>query len=139
VGPCISPFFCLSPVTDSQCILRIVSIPFLTVFLATPAEMPQTVSGPISGHSDSNYASWLAVSLPTTGTTLPVEENVPTVHPSVTLKSQTTCPIWWEFEAGWIRISAHETFSKLLFLVQIYRILLHFATHTHAHIYTKPF
>jgi hypothetical protein len=36
----------------------------LTAFLATPTEVPQAGSGPMNGHSDPNFSSSLAVSLP---------------------------------------------------------------------------
>jgi hypothetical protein len=42
-GLSISPFACLSPVTDSQCILWLLFIQSPTTFLATPVEMPQLV------------------------------------------------------------------------------------------------
>jgi hypothetical protein len=40
-----------------------VSVRSLTASLATRTEMPQAGSGPVNGHSDSNFASSLAVSL----------------------------------------------------------------------------
>jgi hypothetical protein len=63
-SPCRNPFACLSPVKDSQYFLWSLFVQSLTAFLAIPAEMPRAGSGPINGHSDPNFASWSAISLP---------------------------------------------------------------------------
>jgi hypothetical protein len=63
-GPCISSFACLSPVRDSQYSWCFLLIQSLTALLATPLEIPQAGSGPMSGWSDPVFANWSAISLP---------------------------------------------------------------------------
>jgi hypothetical protein len=98
-GPCVSPFTCLSPVTNSQCFLWSLLAQSLTAFLATTTEMPQAGSGPINGHSDPYFASWSAISLPT----IP---SWPGTHFSWKLLCLVNCTgDWWQsqtnFELIW--------------------------------------
>jgi hypothetical protein len=49
-GPFMNLFACLSPVKDHQYFLWFTIVQSLIAFLATPMEMPQAGSGPISSH-----------------------------------------------------------------------------------------
>jgi hypothetical protein len=60
--PCRNPVACLSPVKDSRYFLWSLFVQSVTAFLAVPDEMPQAGSGPMSGHSDPDFASWWAIS-----------------------------------------------------------------------------
>jgi hypothetical protein len=100
-GICISPFACVSPVTESQYASWFLLVQSLTAFLATLTEMPQAGSGPMNGCSDPILTNWSAASFPT----IP---SWPGTHISWTLDLSE-----FEFFAwAWMLIASHKEYKE---------------------------